>query len=265
MDSGFVIAVASTSAEAMRSIRHSMTRALAPLVDVPRRRPVVHRARRSTVRMAGPPTPARPLGHVVRGDRARATVVIDVWLDFACPFSGKLYRGAVREAYESYGRKEAVCVVMYNQVQPWHGQSALAHETSLAVERAAGDDAFVKFCDGAFSEEHWDKFTEVRVESMTKGEVYDMYADLAASACGLSETTRGEVRDALRLSADAMARGAKNPGNDVTQALKFYVKLGRQTGTHVSPSTYVNGLFVDTSSGWTTERWHEFFDDVLAA
>ena len=171
----------------------------------------------------------------------------------------------MREAYESYGRKEAVCVVMYNQVQPWHGQSALAHETSLAVERAAGDDAFVKFCDGAFSEEHWDKFTDVRVESMTKGEIYDMYADLAASACGLSETTRGEVRDALRLSADALARGAKNPGNDVTQALKFYVKLGRQTGTHVSPSTYVNGLFVDTSSGWTTERWHEFFDDVLAA
>jgi len=34
---------------------------------------------------------------------------------------------------------------------------------------------------------------------------------------------------------------------------------------HVSPSTYVNGLFVDTSSGWSTEQWHEFFDNALAA
>lgn len=46
--------------------------------------------------------------------------------------------------------------------------------------------------------------------------------------------------------------------------MKFYVKLGRQTGVHVSPSAYVNGLFVDTSSAWTTEEWHAFFDDVLA-
>jgi len=215
--------------------------------------------------MAGPPTPKRELGHVVRGDRGGARCVIGAWLDFACPFSGKFYRGAVGRAYDSYPKKDDICLVVYNQVQPWHAQSAVAHETSLAVERVAGDDGFVKFCEAAFSEEHWDIFTDVRVENMTKGEMYDMYVDLAQVACGLSETAREEVRGALRLSTDALARGEKNPGNDVTQALKFYVKLGRQTGTHVSPSTYVNGLFVDTSSGWTTEQWHQFFDDALAA
>ena len=45
--------------------------------------------------------------------------------------------------------------------------------------------------------------------------------------------------------------------------MKFYVKLGRQTGVHVSPSVLVNGLAVDTSSGWTREEWFAFFDRVL--
>ena len=68
-------------------------------------------------------------------------------------------------------------------------------------------------------------------------------------------TTRGRMTDA-----EALARGEKNPGNAMTQQLKFYVKLGRQTGVHVSPSAYVNGLFADTSSGWSESEWHAFFD-----
>ena len=78
-------------------------------------------------------------------------------------------------------------------------------------------------------------------------------ADAAAS-------TAGEVRKLLELDAEALARGEKNPGNAMTQQLKFYVKLGRQTGVHVSPSAYVNGLFADTSSGWSESEWHAFFD-----
>jgi hypothetical protein len=155
---------------------------------------------------------------------------------------------------------------VYNQPQPWHAQSALAHEVSLGVERLRGEDAFVAFCEAAFSEKNWDKFTDKFTEKMTKGEMYDLYVDVAREAmtgamgADAAASTAGEVRKLLELDAEALARGEKNPGNAMTQQLKFYVKLGRQTGVHVSPSAYVNGLFADTSSGWSESEWHAFFD-----
>ena len=145
-------------------------------------------------------------------------------------------------------------------------QSALAHEVSLGVERLRGEDAFVAFCEAAFSEKNWDKFTDKFTEKMTKGEMYDLYVDVAREAmtgamgADAAASTAGEVRKLLELDAEALARGEKNPGNAMTQQLKFYVKLGRQTGVHVSPSAYVNGLFADTSSGWSESEWHAFFD-----
>ena len=38
------------------------------------------------------------------------------------------------------------------------------------------------------------------------------------------------------------------------------VNPSSHTGVHVSPSAYVNGLFADTSSGWSESDWHAFFD-----
>lgn len=223
------------------------------------------RARARTTRvMAGAPVPSRELGRVARGARGEAKVIVHAWLDFACPFSGRFWRGFTR-ALDAHARRNEVCFVVFHQVQPWHAQSGLAHETSIAVARAAGEAAFVKFCDAAFDEANWDAFTDVRVRDMTKGEIYDSYVEIARRGCGLSDAQARAVREALELSASALARGEKNPGNEVTQELKFYIKLGRQTGVHVSPSTYVNGLFVDTSSGWSTEQWHEFLDNALAA
>jgi hypothetical protein len=226
----------------------------------------------------GPPIPSTPLGHVIRGDRRRRStssssspsVVIECWLDFACPFSGRFYRGfqSALNAYEASRRDavDAMCVVVHNQVQPWHAQSALAHETSLACERYGPPWAFRMFCDAAFDEKVWDFFTDVWCEDKTKGEMYDAYCALAWNHVGgpdWSEAEKKATRDALRLDAAALARGEKNPGNAMTQELKFYVKLGRQTGVHVSPSVLVNGLAVDTSSGWTREEWFAFFDRVL--
>ena len=218
-------------------------------------------ARRAVTVMAGPPKPSKPLGHVVKGDRGSSKIILDAWLDFACPFSGRFWRRCV-SALEEYDDFE-VCFVVYNQIQPWHAQSALAHETSLAVEALRGADGFVAFSRAAFDESNWEKFTDVWCENKTKGEIYDAYVDLAKTACGLTDQEASEVRDALRLDADALARGEKNPGNKATQNLKFYVKLARQTGVHVSPSTYLNGLAVDTASGWTREQWREFLDDAL--
>ena len=62
-----------------------------------------------------------------------------------------------------------------------------------------------------------------------------------------------------------MAAGHKNPGNAVTQDMKWEMKASRQMSMHVSPTTVLNGLVYDTSSSWTLEQWRELLEPVLAA
>ena len=43
------------------------------------------------------------------------------------------------------------------------------------------------------------------------------------------------------------------------------MKLGRQTGIHVSPTTTLNGMVCDTSSSWDLEQWRAFLDPHVQA
>ena len=61
----------------------------------------------------------------------------------------------------------------------------------------------------------------------------------------------------------ALAAGQKNPGNAVTQSLKWEVKASRQMSMHVSPTTTLNGLVYDTSSGWSMEQWTDLLDPLV--
>ena len=71
--------------------------------------------------------------------------------------------------------------------------------------------------------------------------------------------------DVLAKLARAVEEGALNTGNACTLELKFYVKLGRQTGIHVSPTTTLNGMVCDTSSSWDLEQWRAFLDPHVRA
>ena len=52
-----------------------------------------------------------------------------------------------------------------------------------------------------------------------------------------------------------MAIDSLNRGNAITKTLKLCIKEGRQTGIHVSPTTLINGIVTDTSSGWDQAKW----------
>jgi hypothetical protein len=232
----------------------------------PRRAARAHAPRaRAVVAMAGPPMPSRALGHVIQGDAA-SVVRLEFWLDYACPFSGRFWRH-VRSGAAKYGDK--VQLVCYHQVQPWHFQSTLAHEVALAFCRVKGEEAFVSFSDALFDADTQSScMTDVEVENKTKMDIYDSLIEVGRKAGGslrVTDEDEVKVREILGLDAAALKRGEKNPGNLVTQELKFYIKLGRQTGVHVSPSTYLHGLAVDSSSSWRDDEWHEFFDRHLAA
>jgi hypothetical protein len=45
----------------------------------------------------------------------------------------------------------------------------------------------------------------------------------------------------LHVQAESIAKGSKNPGNQMTQNLKWEIKASRTMGMHVSPTTTING------------------------
>jgi protein-disulfide isomerase len=85
--------------------------------------------------------------------------------------------------------------------------------------------------------------------------------DLAALALS---STGVAAADVLALLARTEVGEQLNTGNACTQELKFHVKLGRQTGIHVSPTTLLNGMICDTSSSWSLDQWMEFLDPHCA-
>lgn len=206
----------------------------------------------------GPPIPPNShIGHTMGGSRCGAKAHIEVYLDYTCPFSAKAYFMLFNKVSPHYGDKLAV--TFYHQVQSWHPQSAYCHEAALAVTAVAGQDAFWKFSN-ALMENQADYFDTVTYD-LTRRQIYEKLADLAATV----GVDKAKVLEALELDKKAIADGAQNPGNSVTQSMKWEMKASRQMSMHVSPTTTLNGIVYDTSSGWTLEQWTELLDPVINA
>lgn len=67
---------------------------------------------------------------------------LEVFLDYVCPFSAKLYNTLVgtvvpQLAKDPSGPASRLQILFRHQVQPWHPSSTLVHEAGLAVQRAA--------------------------------------------------------------------------------------------------------------------------------
>ncbi|KAI9270401.1 thioredoxin-like protein, partial [Phascolomyces articulosus] len=183
---------------------------------------------------------------------AAAPHTFEFYLDYLCPFSAKIYKKFRQEIWpyieETYPNK--VQVIFRQQVQAWHAFSTLAHEAALAVEKI-DPTKFYAFSDVLF--QHQEEFFDVAVENKTRKELLGELAKLAESV-GIS----GEKFTNLLLNKEG------NVGNSVTPDLKLCVKLGRQTGIHVSPTVLLDGLQENSiSSGWELDQWKDYLKSKL--
>ena len=206
------------------------------------------RGRTHVVRM-GPPLPTSDLHGRAIGPMD-APVTLTAWLDYACPFSAKLFKTVTTQVIPHYGDK--VRFVFYHQPQPWHPQSTMLHEAGVGVYNLGGVDAFWKFSAALFDTAT--DFYDANTYDKSRSQIYEELAALAQSAAGVPKA------DLLAKLRRIEKEGELNTGNECTQDLKFFVKLGRQTGIHVSPTTTLNGMVCDTSSGWSLDQWKEFLD-----
>ena len=200
--------------------------------------------------------PGRQLGFTL-GGRVGAETKLEVFVDFTCPFSQRIFRRLREEVKPYYGPKLDVVIMPFSQ--PWHPSSAMVHEcfhsACMSVSPDKSEDILSATFDFAL-----EKYNDVDAMDKSRKQVHLECADLYA-ALGVPKET---FLENLALPPEDK-RENKNPGVPATRLVKFYTKAARQVGgLHVSPTCRVNGVTVDTSSGWSLDQWREFLDPLLA-
>ncbi|CAZ84468.1 unnamed protein product [Tuber melanosporum] len=189
----------------------------------------------------------------VLGSVAHPVHTLEIYLDYVCPFSAKLFKRVYNDVKPIIDSKfpNKVQIIFRQQVQPWHPSSTLTHEAALAVERVHPG-SFWKYSAAIF--ENQVDFFDVNVVNETRNATYKRLSALAAPL-GVDEQ---QVYRLLAV-ADKPVNGAYNSGNQVTNDLKLHVKAARLVGVHVSPTVIFDGIMDNSiSSGWDVDQWGEW-------
>lgn len=187
---------------------------------------------------------------------AATTHTLEVYLDYVCPFSAKLfntlYNTVVPLIRESGEWSQGLEIVFRQQVQPWHPSSTLVHEAAVAVLQLQPE-KFWQFSDALFKQQK--DYFDVNVVNETRNNTYKRLAKLAGSV-GVDEAA---VYERLQISDKPGEDGSLNSGNKVTNDFKVLVKMARLVGVHVSPTAIFDGVVAnDISSGWGKQEWADW-------
>jgi len=188
------------------------------------------------------------------GVSPQAINTLELYLDYVCPFSKKLFNTVYKSVFPLIESKYAgkVQFIFRQQIQPWHPSSTLVHEAGAAVLRVSPE-KFYPFSAALFEAQN--DFFDVSVVNETRNQTYARLAKVAASV-GLDEK---EIYGLLEVGNKPGKDGALNIGNKVTDDIKVLVKTNRLTGVHVTPTVLFNGVVENSiSSGWTKEQWDEW-------
>jgi len=211
----------------------------------------------------------------LRIGRASSELLCEMFLDFACPYSKKLFQVVTDKSLLSkYDDK--ICFVFHNVIQPWHHQSLWMHETSFAVKMIQPSSQLA-FWETLFEEAP--KYYDSEVYALSRPEFYDKMAILATDACcddaKEKDTFKKQILQWLippkqpggNFPKEAMALLGSSPDDDenaVFPMTRQTVKFHRKRGVHVTPTVFFNGIEQgQISSSWSVDQWNEFLDGTL--
>ncbi|CZR55312.1 uncharacterized protein PAC_05199 [Phialocephala subalpina] len=185
---------------------------------------------------------------------------LELYLDYVCPFSAKMFNTVYTAVFPLIQKKYAskVQILFRQQIQPWHPSSTLVHEAAVAVLKLQPN----KFWD--FSRALFDdakSFYDVNIVNETRNQSYARLAKIGAKV-GLDEK---QMYDLLFISDKPGKDGSLNTGNQVTNDLKVLVKMNRMQGVHVTPTVVFDGVVENNiSSSFSGEQWEEWLEKNVA-
>jgi len=193
------------------------------------------------------------------GSTEGMTHTLELYLDYVCPFSKKMfdtvYGKVLPVIREKYADK--VEVIFRHQIQPWHPSSTLVHESALAVNRLAPH-KFWTYSSALFAAQT--QFFDVNTCNEARNATYIRLSEIAEEA-GIDGS---KVLKGLRVSDKPAKDGQLNVGNFVTDDLKVCIKMARLVGVHVSPTVIFDGVVENgISSGMGIKEWEEWLEKNL--
>jgi len=190
------------------------------------------------------------------GISPKAVHTLELYLDFVCPFSKKMFNTLYKNVYPTIQSKYSgrLQLIFRQQIQPWHPSSTLTHEAGAAVLKLSPD-RFWDFAAALFDAQT--DFFDVNVVNETRNNTYKRLAKIAAGV-GVQEA---DVLALLEVVDKPASDGSLNIGNGVTNDLKVMVKVNRLVGVHVTPTVIFNGVVENSiSSSFTKEQWEEWLE-----
>lgn len=190
------------------------------------------------------------------GVHPKAIHTIELYLDYVCPFSAKMFNTLYSSVFSLLPKKYPgkVQFLFRQQIQPWHPSSTLVHEAGAAVLRLAPD-KFWAFSAKLFEQQK--QYFDVHVFREVRNDTYKRLAKLAGEV-GVDEK---EIYGLLEVPDKEGDDGSANVGNKVTDDIKLMVKANRLTGVHVTPTVLFNGVVENSiSSSFTVQQWEEWLD-----
>lgn len=189
--------------------------------------------------------------------------VVNLYLDYNCPFLGLIYfklLNVIKRLDEK--APGSFQFVFVNVVQPWHPNSVLLHEYSLAAaallrEKAPGrsNELFWKVSGSLFK--NGEKFYDSATVSDGRNDIYRAISRAVSSDIELPFAEK-DVLDLLDIAPTKSTEKASNGGNGATVDVKYFTRYLRTVGAHVTPTVSVDGIVNDSVSSGSSE------DDLVA-
>jgi len=196
----------------------------------------------------------------VANAQPHALHTIELFLDYVCPFSKKMFDTVYDGVFPIVRSKYAnnVQFIFRQQIQPWHPSSTLVHEAGVAVLQTSPD-KFWDFSKALFAKQT--EYFDANVVNEPRNKTYERLAKLASSV-GLDEK---KIYDLLEISDKPDKDGSTNSGNRVTNDLKLLVKANRLQGVHVTPTVLFNGIVENSiSSSFSKDDWEGWLQKNVA-
>lgn len=174
--------------------------------------------------------------------------VVNVYLDYNCPFSGifynKFYEEVIPKVEKAHpGRFQYVYI---NVVQPWHPNLVFLNEFSLAYAKLLREQG-VKDANKKFWEfnnvvyTHKKAFYDTVVVKLSRNEIYARIYDEVAKHYDFP-IKRDELLHSLNVP--EKQEDPNNDGNAATADIKYFTKFLRTGNVHVTPTIQVEGVSV---------------------
>ncbi|KAG4302306.1 hypothetical protein PCANB_001478 [Pneumocystis canis] len=184
---------------------------------------------------------------------------LELFLDFVCPFSKKLFKTVYEQFYPwVYHNKNDIKFIIRLQIQPWHPSSTLLHEAALAVSKLS-ENQTMKFVSELF--EHQEEYFDTALAEESRIETYKRLSVLAKNTVDIDSDKFLEL---LNVQSTKVGEKGFNVGNKVTSDLKQQIKYSRSKSVHVSPTVAFNGVICDfISSSSTFDELKEWYAKIM--